>query len=368
MSKQTATDARAELEAMSRAFLADPSGWPAAMGARALRLAAGHPAYSPTNQGLIFAQTLQRVYVSDPGASDAQVIADALAQMEDETAPASVWRKRGYTPVVGTGLWIWSKPITLWTDETGARAYSAARLEGEEVKAAGRVFKAEQTYLARDVRNADGSDARADWEAPELPSGTERDVFARLAEWIGTQGWQVSRSRKSTQENGSTCHAARRIVIHGGLAKWEAVETLAHEIAHALLHGADDERPYAGEHRGDMEAEAEAVAFGVLMMFGQTELARGSARYATEWARTPERVAIAFERACHVLDALAAVALGNPDAVVKESAKAVKAATKASNKALAETLRENGIEPRGEVWRLAKAGTPLADLLALAAV
>ena len=34
---------------------------------------------------------------------------------------------------------------------------------------------------------------------------------------------------------------------------------MGHEIAHALLHGAEEERPYAGEHRGDMEAEAEAI-------------------------------------------------------------------------------------------------------------
>ncbi len=37
---------------------------------------------------------------------------------------------------------------------------------------------------------------------------------------------------------------------------------------------------------------------GQLTAFGQGELARGSARYAAEWTRNPERVAVAYERSC----------------------------------------------------------------------
>ena len=149
-----------------------------------------------------------------------------------------------------------------------------------------------------------------------------------------------------------------------GLAGWAAVETLAHEVAHALLHGAEDERPYAGQHRGDMEAEAEAVAFGLLTAFGQGELARGSARYAAEWTRNPERVAVAYERSCHVLDAVAAVAFGAEDVTLTRSAKADKAQAKADNKALAAALREAGLEPKGEAWRRAKAGEPIEAIAA----
>ena len=110
-----------------------------------------------------------------------------------------------------------------------------------------------------------------------------------------------------------------------------------------------------------MEAEAEAVAFGLLTAYGQGELARGSARYAVEWARDPQRVAIAYERACHVLDAVAAVAGG---ITVQQSVKAAKAAAKTSNKALAAALREAGLEPRGEAWARAKAGERVSAIAA----
>jgi hypothetical protein len=142
------------------------------------------------------------------------------------------------------------------------------------------------------------------------------------------------------------------------------VETLTHEIAHALLHGADDERPYAGEHRGDMEAEAEAVAYGLLRSYDQHALARGSARYAAEWTRDPARITVAYERASHVLDAVAAVAHGAPGVTVQESGKAAKAEQAARNKEIAAALRAAGLEPRGEAWKRAKAGEPVAAIAA----
>lgn len=350
---------REMLAGMAADYLADPAGWPAAMAARAVRLRAGHPAYSPGNQALIMAQLVMRFGLQDAPLEDIiRMIGDA---MSDEMAPRSVWRRRGFEPH-GAPLAIWSRPITFYTDENGARAYRADKLEGENVTA-GRMFTVERTYLARDVRNETGDDGRVLSTAPELAPGEARDVFERLTRWIAAQGWTVTRSGRDTRENGSTSHGARRIVVHGGLSGWAAVETLSHEIAHALLHGADDDRPYAGEHRGDMEAEAEAVAFGVMVAMGQLELARGSARYAAEWTRDADRVAVAFERACHVTDALIAVAMGADDVTVRESAKAAKAAAKASNRELAATLRDAGLEPRGDAWKLAKQGVPLAEIL-----
>ena len=97
-----------------------------------------------------------------------------------------------------------------------------------------------------------------------------------------------------------------------------------------------------------MEAEAEAVAYGLLTAYGQRDLARGSVRYATEWARDPQRVAVAYERACHVLDAVAAVAAGTENVTVTPSAKAAKAAATADNKTLAAALREAGVVASGQ--------------------
>lgn len=345
---------RAALAEQAAAFIANPAGWPAAMAARALRLRAGHPAYSPTNQTLILCQLWSRFGAG--GMSDDDAFTAALEAAGEETAPAGVWKARGFIPA-GRGLWIWSRPFPVYTDATGKRCKADAPGATSHT-----VFKMERTYLARDVRNGDGVTGVDAYAAPELPAGDARDTFGRLVTWITGQGWTVSRTGRDMEESGYTQHATRRIVVHGGLAEWAAVETLAHELAHALLHGDDDDRPYSGEHRGDMEAEAEAVAFGFLTAFGQGDLARGSARYAVEWARTPERVGIAYERASHVLDALVSVALGVEDVEVHESAKAVKAAAKAGNKELAAALRDAGLEPRGDAWRRAKAGETISDI------
>ena len=255
---------------------------------------------------------------------------------------------------------IYSRPLPLWVDpDTGQKCPKDT--PGAVRKS---VFRIERTYRAADVTNSQGETAEQAYAAPDLPAGEARDVYGRLAAWITAQGWSVTRTSRDTREAGATSHAARAITINGALAGWAAVETLAHEIAHALLHGADDERPYAGQHRGDMEAEAEAVAYGLLTAYGQAELARGSVRYATEWARDPQRVAVAYERVCHVLDAVAAVAAGTPDVTVQPSAKAAKAAAQADNKALAAALREAGLQPRGEAWARAKTGEPIPAIAA----
>lgn len=359
-------DHKATRQAMTEqvaAFIANPAGWPAAMAARALRLRSGHPAYSPNNHALIVCQLWARFAAE--GLSDEAAFDAAIRAAAEEIAPRYIWARRGYTPT-GGALAIWSKPVPMWIDPaTGKKATKDT--PGAEER---RVFRIEQTYRAADVINEDGQTGAAAFAAPELPEGEARQVFERLAAWITGQGWSVERSGRDMAEGGYTVHATRQIVVHGGLAGWAAVETLAHEVAHALLHGAEDERPYAGEHRGDMEAEAEAVAFGLLTAFGQGELARGSARYAAEWTRNPERVAVAYERSCHVLDAVAAVAFGAQDVTLTRSAKAEKAQAKADNKALAAALREAGLEPKGEAWRRAKAGEPIeaiaAELLAAA--
>lgn len=277
---------RQALTEQAASFIQNPAGWPAAMASRALRLRSGHPAYSPSNHALIVTQLWHRFRRT--GLDAAAALAAAMRAAAEETAPRHIWAQRGYTPT-GGALSVWSKPLPMWVDPTTGKKVSKDTPDAVER----RVFRLEQTYRASDVTNEQGETATAAFTAPELPEGEHREVFERLAAWITGQGWTVERSGRDMREGGYTVHAGRQIVVHGGLAGWAAVETLAHEIAHALMHGADDERPYAGEHRGDMEAEAEAVAFGLLTAFGQGELARGSARYAAEWTRSPERVAAA---------------------------------------------------------------------------
>lgn len=351
------TRMRQAMSEQAAAFLADPAGWPAAMAARALRLRAGHKAYSPTNQMLIMSQ----LYASyrRAGLAKRAAIEQAVVAAAGEIAPRHVWRQRGYTPT-GAALSVWSRPLPMWIDPTtGEKATKDTPGAVER-----RVFRIESTYLASDVVDADGHTAEAEFSAPVLPAGQPRDVFERLCDWINAQGWTVTRSGTDRGYNGETIHATKQIIVNGGLSEWAAVETVTHEIAHALLHGAVDDRPYVGQHRGDIEAEAGAVAYGLLTAFDQTELARGAARYAAQWTRSPERVAIAYEVACHVVDAVLAVALGAEDVTVAASARAERAQVKTENKALAAQLRAAGLDPRGEAWRRAKAGEPIHTIAA----
>ena len=346
---------RAALVEQATAFVANPAGWPATMAARALRLRSGHPAYSPRNQALIVCQLWTRF--EREGLEEVAALREAMNAAAEEIAPRYIWTQRGYSPT-GAALNVWSRPVPVWIDRSTGQKVPKGTPDAKER----RVFRLENTYRAADVANDQGESGAAAFTAPELPAGEAREVFERLAAWISGQGWHVERSGREMAEGGYTVHATRQIVVHGGLADWAAVETLAHEIAHALLHGADDERPYAGEHRGDMEAEAEAVAYGLLTAFAQGELARGSARYATEWTRSPERVAAAYERSCHVLDAVAAVAFGEEGVTLADSPTAERLQVKADNKALAAALRAAGLEPKGEAWTRAKAGEPVEQI------
>lgn len=336
-------------------YIAQPANWPAAMAARTLRIAAGHPAYSPTNQALILAQLVDRYSKNCDLEAALERAVDAL---EHEIAPRTIWAKRGFAPT-GAPVSIWSKPVPLWLDDSGARVKP-----GTPGAIKRTVFRAERTYIAADVRNADGESGEIARVVPPMSDGDALEAFERLAAWITAQGWTVTRATRETAANGWTSHGAHRIAVHAGLDGWAAVETLAHEIAHAILHGDDDERDYH-EHRGAIEAEAESVAFAVMMMAGQTELARGSVRYAVDWAgRDPKIVAAAYDRACYVTDALARVLMGETDVTVATSAKAEKLQAKASNKDLAAKLREAGVEPKGEAWARAKAGESLEAIAA----
>jgi intracellular sulfur oxidation DsrE/DsrF family protein len=73
----------------------------------------------------------------------------------------------------------------------------------------------------------------------------------------GALGFTVEEHAFLGEKNGDCSHALRRIRVEVSLAPAHRVKTLAHELAHAVLH-AD-----ATEERGLKELEAESVAFVV---------------------------------------------------------------------------------------------------------
>src|SRR5699024_10023327 len=334
MSTITSDQAKASISAELDRIAREPGAFPAAMAARATMASQ----YSLGNQLLIMAQT-----------GDIDVLADRVM-------PRSAWRDLGYTPN-GQPVGIWSKPFTAWREADGTVSFKKEQA-GDDAREF-RAFRIVPTYPASRVVDAQVQDAR---QRPEPRTGEPGAIFDALAGWLTGRGWTVEVGNVQ-DAGGYTAHGAGLVKVDGRYSGWDRVRVLVHEAAHALLHGPEDPRPYEGDHRGDMEAEADGVAYAVLTAYGQHEAAARAVSYVAGWASGDgERVKGALDRAAAALDAIMGAINGEPVEV-----KAPKT-SKADNRALAAWLRDNGIEPRGDVWAAVKTGErDLGKLAALAA-
>jgi len=96
----------------------------------------------------------------------------------------------------------------------------------------------------------------------------------------------VSDSQRG-RTGGHTNHEAREVVIPGWMPSTDRAAILAHEYAHAMLHGPDDPlgRQYSLDTgaRGMAEVEAEATAFLILAAHGIDSTERSS-QYLAGWS------------------------------------------------------------------------------------
>lgn len=311
-----------------------PESFPAALAARALM----PHRYSVANMLLILAQS-----------GDVDVLADRIM-------PRTEWAKQGFRPS-GPAVAIWSKPYTGYRQADGSVSYhkEAANADGATSFTA---FRLVPTYPARNVTDDDGQTGEA---KAEPLAGEPADVYRTLTAWLTSEGWTVQ-ERNVDHAGGWTCHDTKTIRIDPRFSAWDRVRVLVHETAHALMHGSADARAYAGEHRGDMEAEADGVAFAVLSAYGQDEAARRTVAYVAGWAKADTaRIEAALERSSAALDAIMSALAGEPVEIRQPKTR------KADNRQLAAWLRENGLPVRGPVWYAAKAGQRDAGKLALLA-
>lgn len=100
--------------------------------------------------------------------------------------------------------------------------------------------------------------------APVGPlTGDDQGLFEALKQFSEQRGWLV-KLEPLNGPNGVCRFRSHDIGVDSMLSPIHRAKTLAHEIAHSLLH---DPSQYK-EHRGDMELEAESTAFVVLDHFG----------------------------------------------------------------------------------------------------
>jgi antirestriction protein ArdC len=101
--------------------------------------------------------------------------------------------------------------------------------------------------------------------APELlRDDAPASLWDRLVAQLSASGFQLLRE-DCRPANGVTHHLTKTVVVRPDLAPAQATKTLAHELAHTVLH---DGSSYRDGCRGRVEVEAESVAYLVCSAAG----------------------------------------------------------------------------------------------------
>ena len=103
---------------------------------------------------------------------------------------------------------------------------------------------------------------------PEVSPELLRDdapaaLWDKLAEQVEDSGFTLSRD-DCRPANGTTNYLTRSVVVRDDLSPSQATKTLAHELAHTMLHDGNEHRAC----RGVVETEAESVAYLVCQSAG----------------------------------------------------------------------------------------------------
>lgn len=129
--------------------------------------------------------------------------------------------------------------------------------------------------------------------APTLLTGdAPATLWDGLAAQVQAAGFTLRRGDCGAA-NGRTDFAARTVCVRDDVEALQAVKTLTHELAHALLH---DGSEYSLGCRGRAEVEAESVAFLVLSA-ARLDAGSYSFAYVARWSEgNPKQVAKTADR------------------------------------------------------------------------
>ncbi|MBU6428678.1 MAG: ImmA/IrrE family metallo-endopeptidase [Cyanobacteria bacterium REEB65] len=180
------------------------------------------------------------------------------SQMPDATRVAGIrtWNKLGRSVIKGQkAIWILA-PVAV-----GKKADQD--LDGDDADETQRRVVAFRPVPVFDLSQTEGDELPS--PVCMLTGNTSSQLFEHLATFSEKRGCPLTVEAISGGANGFFDPTANRIVVREGLAPDHACKTLAHEIAHSILHR--DLEIYR-EHRGDCELEAESASFVVLAHHG----------------------------------------------------------------------------------------------------
>jgi hypothetical protein len=169
-----------------------------------------------------------------------------------------------------------------------SRPLDDAETDGQSELA--RVLRGFRAVHVWDVSQTDGEplpDVRPELLNGDGPTG----LWAALATQVGAAGFELHRA-SCGQANGVTDYGARTVTVRPDVDEAQAAKTLAHELAHVLLH----DGVQAAARRELAEVEAESVAYLVCHSAG---LASNdySLPYVARWSGgDPAQVRLTAER------------------------------------------------------------------------
>jgi antirestriction protein ArdC len=239
-------------------------GWAAMLAA-----AARFTHYSLNNTLLLMAQTYRRGMPTD-----------------SRVAGFNTWRNLGRIVRKGEkGLAIFA-PCTYRPKGDAEEGTEAAPTTGAKVI---RGFRVAYVFAESQTDGDEIPDIRPNLEPGDAPAG----LWDALADLVATEGFTLERGDVG-RAFGMTDPKRKTVTVRDGVSDAQAVKTLAHELAHVLLH-CDPSYNY-GECRGAAEVEAESIAYVVAAANGLNTTTY-SAPYVAGWAGgDPKRVKQAAER------------------------------------------------------------------------
>ncbi len=211
-----------------------------------------------------------------------------LAQRPDATRVAGyeAWRSMGRQVRRGEkGIKILA-PVTRRTDRKDEGG------EGARQEGAARALVGFRTATVFDVSQTDGEELPQAPTPEDLgpdPSGVAARLYAALRRVCEAEGVAVVAEDLAPGEYGGYHRGAKRITLNRSLSKVDRATTLAHELAHHLLHAR------GGGDKAARETEAEGVSYALCSYFG-LDMARFSFAYVARHAWEPEVLKAAIER------------------------------------------------------------------------